>query len=138
MKRALLTIAVLGSFAAGVAACFVLIAYRSNETATTIPPQSLVSSRCPSASDIIATGKYVVISIPHDSEFYIGKTSVPLSGISDRIRQLTAGWPAEQRNVFIKGQPAIKYETLSAVLEKGSDADVARIEVVPNRRRPVP
>ena len=84
---------------------------------------------------MISTGKYVVISIPSDSEFYIGKNGVPLAGISDRIRQLTAGWPADQRNVFVKGQPEIKYSTLSALLEKLRDADVARVEVVPNRSR---
>ena len=84
---------------------------------------------------MIASGKYVVIAIPNDREFYIGKNSIPLAGIPDRVRELIGDLPADQRAVFVKGEASVKYETLSSVIDKIHDADVDRIEFVLDRKK---
>ena len=137
MKRALVILAIIASFAAGVAAHFVFTTYRSRTTIVPAPVEPAVSYRHPSARDVIATGRYVVISVPNDQEFYIGKNKLALTDIPDRIRQSIGDLPVEQRAVFVKGQPGVRYETLSAVMRTIRDADVDRIEVVPIPKKPL-
>ena len=79
--------------------------------------------------------RYVVISVPSDNEFYIGKNSIALADIPERVRTLTANESPDERVVFIKGQPSVKYSTLSRLIIKVKEADVGRIEVVPDRRK---
>ena len=79
--------------------------------------------------------KYVVISVPGDNEFYIGKSRVALSDIADRVRNLTSTENSEQRIVFVKGQPGVHYSTLSQLIIQIKDSDVSRIEFVPDRRK---
>ena len=135
MKRIFFTfLAVVLSFGLGIAAAVLLTMQNPDKS---IPPASpaAVSAKCPSARDLMARGKYVVIAVPSDSEFYIGKSSVALSDIPERVRSLTANESADDRIVFIKGEPSIRYETLSSVISKVKDADVSRIEIVPNRKK---
>ena len=138
MKRALIVSAIVViSFVAGVAACFVSTTYRSRKPTDSIPAQGAISYRCPSAREVIATGRYVVVAVPNNREFYIGKDSLPLTSIPDRIRQSIGDLPVEQRTVFVKGEPGVKYETVSAVIHTIHDADVDRIEVVPIPKKPL-
>jgi len=60
-----------------------------------------------------------------------------LTAIPDLIRQSIGDLPAEQRTVFVKGEPGVKYETLSAVMHMIRDADVDRIEIVPIPKKPL-
>ena len=83
----------------------------------------------------MARGKYVVIAVPSDREFYIGKSSVALSDIPERVRSLTANESPDDRIIFIKGEPSVRYETLSSVISKVKDANVSRIEIVPNKKK---
>ena len=130
MKRGLIILAgLLLALIAGVAASFILMSYRSMP----LQPASVSEIyRCPSAREVISSGKYVVISVPNDREFYIGKSIIALPDIPNRLRQLTDRFPSEERTVFVKGAPNIRYETLSAIINKVHDAGVDRIEVVPN------
>ena len=137
MKRLFFTsLAIVLSFGLGIAAAAVLLKGQNPDKA--IPPASpaRVSAKCPGASDQMARGKYVVIAVPSDSEFYIGKNSVALYDIPERVRSLTANESPDDRIVFIKGEPSVRYETLSSVISKVKDADVSRIEIVPNRKKP--
>src|SRR5882724_4250967 len=135
MNRIFFTsLAVVLSFGLGVATSVLLKRQNPNKL---VPPASpaAVSAKCPSASDLLARGKYVVIAVPSDSEFYIGKSSVALSDIPERVRGLTANESPDDRIVFIKGEPSVRYETLSAVISRVKDADVSRIEIVPNKKK---
>ncbi len=73
--------------------------------------------------------------MPSDSEFYIGNSSVALSDIPERVRSLTANELADDRIVFIKGEPSVRYGTLSSVIRRVKDADVSRIKIVPNEKK---
>jgi biopolymer transport protein ExbD len=72
-----------------------------------------------------------VVAIPNNHEFFVGKTSLALTDIPDRIRQQIGDLPPEHRTVFVKGEPSVRYDTLSAVMRTIRKADVYRIEVVP-------
>ena len=135
MNRIFFTaLAVVLSFGLGITAAVLLKRQIPNKS---VAPDSTaaISSKCPSASDLMARGKYVVIAVPSDSEFYIGKSRVALSDITERVRSLTANESPDDRIVFIKGEPSVRYETLSSVISKVKDADVSRIEIVPNKKK---
>lgn len=80
--------------------------------------------------------KYVVITVPSDNEFYIGKSRISLPEIEERVRSLTSSEDPDKRIVFIKGEPNIHYRALSQLIIHVKNADVSRIEVVPDRRKP--
>ena len=70
-----------------------------------------------------------------DGEFYIRKSKVALADISERVRALTGKEAPDERIVFIKGEPSVKYATLSLVISQVKDAEVSRIEIVPNKKK---
>lgn len=135
MNRILFTaLAVVLSFGLGIATAVLLNRQNPSRSIPTDSPAA-VSAGCPSASELMARGKYVVIAVPGDSEFYIGKNSVALSDIPERVRSLTENESPDDRIVFIKGEPSVRYGTLSSVISKVKDADVSRIEIVPNKKK---
>lgn len=85
----------------------------------------------PYPSPLNVAARYVVVAIPNNTEFFIGKNRLTLIDIPDRIRQQIGDLPTEQRTVSIKGEPGVTYETLSAAMRTIRKADVYRIEVVP-------
>jgi len=72
MRRIFFTmLSLIISFGLGVAATLIL--RKSNTNQPIFQPTPTVVSKCPTASDLIARERYVVISVPSDNEFYIGK-----------------------------------------------------------------
>src|SRR4051812_31485269 len=121
MKRALIILAVVAAFVAGSAAhsAFTILRVSTPEVppaSETIPPLD------PSQRHAIT--EYVVVTIPNEHELYIGKSSVTLTEIPKRIRQQIGDLPPEQRTVFVKGEPSVRYDTLSAVIRSIRDAAV--------------
>ncbi|MGZ8845108.1 MAG: hypothetical protein ACXW3C_01455 [Pyrinomonadaceae bacterium] len=134
MKRALIIFAVVAAFVAGIAAHSVVTIYRS-PTPDVPPAAETTPFYYPSPRDVVA--RYVVVTIPNDHEFYIGKSSVALTDIPKRIRQQIGNLPPEQRTVFVKGEPSVRYDMLSAVIRTIRNAEVYRIEVVPIPKKPL-
>jgi biopolymer transport protein ExbD len=93
-----------------------------------------VSSRCPSPDSLIKGG-YVVISVPNDGEFYLGKRKVALSEIPDGVRKLFGNESLDNRVVFIKGAASVKFQTLSLIAGKIREADVNCIEFVLDKKK---
>lgn len=77
--------------------------------------------------------KYAVISVPNDNEFYIGKTKIALPDVASRVRSLTSAEDSEAAIVFVKAEPNVHYSTLSELIIQIKNADVSRIEMVPDR-----
>ena len=127
MKRALIILAVIGSFVAGVAAHSVFAIYRS--PMPEVPAVATVPLPHPSPRNVVA--RYVVVTIVNDQEFFIGKNRLALTDIPNRVHEQIGYLPPEHRAVFIKGAPGVKFDTLSAVIRAIRDADVYEIEVVP-------
>jgi biopolymer transport protein ExbD len=134
MKRALIIFAIVAAFVAGVAAHSGFTIYRS-PTPQVPPAGETIPVHYPSPGDVDA--RYIVVTIPNDHEFYIGKSSLTLTDIPKRIRQEIGDLSPEQRTVFVKGEPSVRYDTLSAVIRTIRDAEVYRIEVVPIPKKPL-
>jgi biopolymer transport protein ExbD len=127
MKRALIILIVIGAFVGGVAAHSAFAIYRS--PMPDMPAVATVALPYPRPRNIVA--RYVVVTILNDHEFFIGKDRLTLTDVPDRIRQQIGYLPPEHRLVFIKGEPSVKFDTLSAVMRAIRDADVYEIEVIP-------
>ncbi len=133
MKCTLLSLgSALLALAIGVSATRVFDIYHSGEPS--VPPVYDLSSSSPVFKET-QPRKYVVVVIASNSEFYIGKKKVSLAEIPDRLTKLLASSKPEERVVWIKGEPSVSYETLSLVIRKVKEADVGRVEVVPNTKR---
>jgi biopolymer transport protein ExbD len=94
-----------------------------------------VSSSSRNFKGLTQPRKCVVIVIASNNEFYIGKEKVSLSEIPDRVARLLASANPEELAVFIKGEPAVNYETLSLVIRRVKETNVDHIEIVPNTKR---
>ena len=127
MKRALIILAVICAFVAGVAAHSAFAIYRS--PMPEIPVVATVPLPHPSPRNVVA--RYVVVTIVNDRDFFIGKTRLSLTDIPGRIHQHIGHLPPEHRVVFIKGEPSVGFDTLSALMRAIRSANVYEIEVVP-------
>ena len=83
----------------------------------------------------LACGGSIVITIPADDEFYLGKERVSLSEIPDKLRSRLVNVTPDERVVYIKGNEGVKYETVIFVIEKIKEAGVEQIGIVSNKKK---
>ena len=125
------------SFVIGVSVASLFAAYRSRK----LNPQVInttVLYKCPSASELISTRKQlVVIAVPGDDEFYIGKKRVALSEIPNKVKELVGNETLDERVVFIKGAENVKYQTVTSIVQRIREAEVYRVELVPPFKKTV-
>jgi len=79
--------------------------------------------------------KSVVISVPADGEFYIGKHRFNLTEISDVVAGSLASIPNNERIVYLKSATGVKFETLALVIKEVKRAGVDRIEFVLDKKK---
>ena len=82
--------------------------------------------------------KSVVISVPADGEFYIGKQRFDLSQISDVVTRSLISIPSNERVVYLKSAIGVKAETLALVIKEVKRAGVDRIELVLDKKKADP
>jgi biopolymer transport protein ExbD len=122
------------SFTIGVAIFLFFANHRSDEAA--LPPvENQLLTKCPSPDELPNKGQYLVISVPNDDEFYIGKQKVDLSQISTRIRQMLGNADFCDQVVFVKGEKNVKFQTLDLIVRQVKDADINRIEFVLDKKK---
>jgi biopolymer transport protein ExbD len=71
----------------------------------------------------------VVISIPADGEFYVGKKRLDLSQISNVVTSSLISIPSDEYIVYVKSATGVKAETLALVIN-----EVTQSTVPPNTR----
>jgi biopolymer transport protein ExbD len=78
----------------------------------------------------------VVVAIPTDGVYYVGREQVTRERLSERIKGLMENRKIEDRVVYIKGGNQVSYgsivDTISAVRESGID----RIGLVSEKKKP--
>src|SRR5260370_28006944 len=79
--------------------------------------------------------KYVVISVPADDEFYVGKQKVELSQISATIARTLSGVSFGGRVVYIKSAAKVRFETLDLVLHAAKHANINRIDFALDKKK---
>ena len=98
-----------------------------------IPPIGNVSAADQSDCWLV---RYLVISVPKDDEYYIGKQRMELSQLSSAISKTLESIPAEKRVLYIKSAPGVRFESLAKVIEISKLAGINRIELVLDKRKP--
>jgi len=82
--------------------------------------------------------KSVVISVPAEDEFYVGKNRFHLSQIREVIERTLTSIPNDERVVYLKPAVGIKAETLALVIKEVKLAGVDRIELVLDKKKVAP
>ena len=77
----------------------------------------------------------VIISVPANGEFYFGKRQVKLSEIDEVITQSLSAIPYDQRVVYVKSAPKVRFETLAPLVKEVKRAGIDRIEFVIDRKK---
>ena len=94
-----------------------------------------LSTKCADPDALVDKGGSIVISVPNDNEFYIGKRKVATSEISAKIRQLRGEANFCNRVVFIKAAALVTLQTLDQISRQLRDADVNHIEFVLDKKK---
>jgi hypothetical protein len=92
-------------------------------------------NKCTGPNELVDKGGNVVISVPNDDEFYIGKQRVESFQISARITQLLGNVAPSERVVFIKGEAKVTFQTLELIVRQARLADVNRIEFILDKKK---
>ena len=114
-------------------AIFLFFANHRSDEAVIPPVENPLSTKCP--DDLINKGQYLVISVPNDDEFYIGKQKVELSEISTKIRQMLGNADFCDRIVRMKYASSVKSQTLDLIARQAKEADINRIEFVLDKKK---
>jgi hypothetical protein len=139
MKSTLLRpIALLLTFCVGVTIPQVSQNHPSIESIPPVPlsgVESVVSSGCPRGDELIIKDMFVVISVPNDGEFYLGKRKVELSQIAGEVRKLLGNQLIDNEVIFIKSTASVRFGTLSLVADQLRMANVKCIEFVLDKKK---
>ena len=79
--------------------------------------------------------RYLVISVPTDDEYYIGKQRIKLSELGSAITVTLMSISADQRVLHIKSAPGVHFESLAKVIELAKRSDITRIEFVLDKKK---
>lgn len=117
------------SIVLGVAISVVLRDYRVSDQL--IPP----IDNAPPVENINYRFDCIVISIPVDGEFYIGKHRFGLAEISEVVAHSLTSIPNDGRVAYLKPAAGVKAETLALVIKEVKLAGVDRIELVLDKKK---
>jgi biopolymer transport protein ExbD len=77
---------------------------------------------------------FLVISIPKDGEFYIGKRLLKPSQIGEAISR-SLNYMGGARVLYVKSAAKVKFETLALVITEAKRLDIDRIEFVLDKKK---
>jgi len=77
----------------------------------------------------------VVIGIPADNQYYLGRDRVQLNDIPDKVKAMLKDKPAQDQVVYIKSSDNVKYGTVVQVVDMIRDAGFERIGLVSKKEK---
>jgi biopolymer transport protein ExbD/biopolymer transport protein TolR len=77
----------------------------------------------------------VVISIPNDNDFYIGKDPFPLSALGEKIQTMMKDKAPDKRIVYIKSGVDVNYGTVVEAIDTIRKQDIDKIGLVADRKK---
>jgi biopolymer transport protein TolR len=95
-------------------------------------PRDMIS---PDEDGDIAKDTSVVIAIPDNSNFYIGKESYPLDVLGEKIKNLLKDKPPEKRIVYIKSSVEVDYGRVVQAIDTIRKQDVDKIGLVADKKK---
>ena len=79
----------------------------------------------------------VVIAIPDDNNFYIGKEQLPLTSLADKIKTMMKDKAPEKRIVYIKSGIDVSYGTVVEAIDTIRKQDIDKIGLVADKKKGV-
>jgi len=97
-------------------------------------PREMIS---PDEDADIAKDTSVIVTIPDNSNFYIGKEQFPLDALGDVIKRRMEGKTPEKRIVYIKSGVEVDYGRVVSAIETIRKQDIDKIGLVADRKKGV-
>lgn len=72
----------------------------------------------------------VIVAIPSDGVYYLGREVVSLSEMQTRIEKMMQGKPIDERVVYIKGDNRVHYREVVSVIDTVRNAGIDRVGLV--------
>ncbi len=95
-------------------------------------PKEMIS---PDQDDEITKDSAVVIAIPDNNSFYIGKESYPLDSLGEKVQTLMKDKTPEKRIVYIKSGVDVDYGRVVQAIDTIRKQDIDRIGLVADRKK---
>lgn len=97
----------------------------------TLPKDTLGSEEDP----YINNEKAVILSIPTNDEFYIGKDRYSKEVLGEKIKKLMENTTADKRIVYIRSGAGVNYGTVVQAIEVVRKQDIDKIGLVADRKK---
>jgi len=95
-------------------------------------PRDMVS---PDPDEEIAKDTSVIIAIPDNSNFYIGKEQYPIDALGEVIKRRMEGKTPEKRIVYIKSGIDVDYGRVVQAIDTIRKQDIDKIGLVADRKK---
>ena len=79
----------------------------------------------------------VIIAIPDNSNFYIGKNPYPLEELGEKIKNLMKDKAPDKRIVYIKSGVEVDYGTVVKAIDQVRKQDIDKVGLVADRKKGV-
>jgi len=89
----------------------------------------------PDEDQDIAKEDAVIVAIPDNSSFYIGKNPYPLGELGEKIKTLMKDKAPDKRIVYIKSGVEVDYGTVVKAVDQIRKQDIERIGLVADRKK---
>jgi biopolymer transport protein ExbD/biopolymer transport protein TolR len=77
----------------------------------------------------------VVISIPDNSNFYVGNDPFPLTGLGEKVQAMMKDKPPDKRIVYIKSGVDVNYGTVVQAIDVIRRQDIDKIGLVADKKK---
>ncbi|HQU84915.1 MAG TPA: biopolymer transporter ExbD [Pyrinomonadaceae bacterium] len=86
----------------------------------------------------IAKDTSVIIAIPDNNNFYIGKEQYPLSSLGEKVQTLMKDKTPEKRIVYVKSGIEVDYGRVVEAIDTIRKQDIDRIGLVADKKKGLP
>lgn len=77
----------------------------------------------------------VVISIPDNTNFYVGKEQFPISGLGEKVQAMMKDKAPDKRIVYIKSGVDVNYGTVVEAIDAIRKQDIDKIGLVADKKK---
>jgi len=89
----------------------------------------------PDEDQEIAKDTAVIIAIPDNNNFYIGKNPYPLEELGEKIKNLMKDKAPDKRIVYIKSGIEVDYGTVVKAIDQVRKQDIDKVGLVADRKK---
>jgi biopolymer transport protein ExbD/biopolymer transport protein TolR len=86
----------------------------------------------------IAKDTSVIVAIPDNNNFYIGKQLYPLEELGEKIKTLMKDKTPEKRIVYIKSSIEVDYGTVVKAIDQIRKQDIDKVGLVADKKKKAP